>query len=435
MLPSFTRSIRVRTPLSRHRGQFEQLEPRTVMAGDAILHWDEVALEVVSVDHTLPTLKEQAGPVAAARALAIVHGAMFDAINSSHGKYEPYLIKVVGTSGADVDAAVGQAARDTLVSLYPGQASTIDAALASWLGQIADGKAENLATLIGDLFSSRRTITTAPSLAPGARPTTLGSTPFGQTAPAITTTTTSTPPPAAAFQIPGATGTTTNEVRVMATEFAFVPAGPIPAGVTRLLLEDVGQQPHHLELYRLEGGKTLADLLPLLAGPAPLPRWVVAVGGPGAVEPGETVDSTMLLDPGSYAYVCYAPDSAGVPHYRHGMVGSAEIAPRLSAISLHFPKTSMRSACAPLVMKVLVPVTAISSPRGSKRVVMPVASDPAVGSVITSDASAPAATLGRRRCFCSSVPKSTSGFIAWKFVAQTTPVDAHALLISRTQAR
>ncbi|HET9580769.1 MAG TPA: type II secretion system secretin GspD, partial [Usitatibacter sp.] len=84
--------------------------------------------------------------------------------------------------------------------------------------QVRNGKAENLAQLVGDLFASRRTTTSAPTLAPGARPTEIRSTPFGQTQPPPqTTTTTVTPPPgAAAFQIPGAGGTTTGEVRVIA---------------------------------------------------------------------------------------------------------------------------------------------------------------------------------------------------------------------------
>lgn len=83
--------------------------------------------------------------------------------------------------------------------------------------QVRNGKAENLAQLVGDLFSSRRTTTSAPTLAPGARPTEIRSTPFGQPqTPPQTTTTTVTPPAAAAFQIPGSTGSTTGEVRVIA---------------------------------------------------------------------------------------------------------------------------------------------------------------------------------------------------------------------------
>ena len=66
---------------------------------------------------------------------------------------------------------------------------------------------------------------------------------------------------------------------------------------------------------------------------------------------------------------------------------------------------------------------------------MPVASEPAVGSVIVSEASAPSAMTGSKRCFCSSLPKSISGFIAWKLVAQMTPVEAHAFEISRTHSR
>lgn len=84
---------------------------------------------------------------------------------------------------------------------------------------VRNGKAENLAQLVGDLFSSRRTTTTAPTLAPGARPTEIRSTPFGQPAPpAQTTTTTVTPAAGAAtFSLPGVGGaTTSNEVRVIA---------------------------------------------------------------------------------------------------------------------------------------------------------------------------------------------------------------------------
>jgi len=82
--------------------------------------------------------------------------------------------------------------------------------------QVRNGKAENLATLIADLFSARRTTTTAPTLAPGSRPTELRSTPFGQQQPPATTTTTTTAPASATFTMPGGGGTTSSEVRVIA---------------------------------------------------------------------------------------------------------------------------------------------------------------------------------------------------------------------------
>ncbi len=52
-----------------------------------------------------------------------------------------------------------------------------------------------------------------------------------------------------------------------------------------------------------------------------------------------------------------------------------------------------------------------------------------------SDASAPSTMRGRNFCFSVSLPRSMTGFMAWKLVAQITPVDAQALEISRTQAR
>ncbi len=79
------------------RGTFEQLEARAMMAGDGILHWNAIALEAEADDKSgIFGSADAAGPTGASRALAIVHVAMFDAINSVLGQYEPYLIKVVG---------------------------------------------------------------------------------------------------------------------------------------------------------------------------------------------------------------------------------------------------------------------------------------------------------------------------------------------------
>ena len=84
--------------------------------------------------------------------------------------------------------------------------------------QVRNSKAENLAQLIGDLFASRRTTTTTPTLAPGSRPAEIRTAPFGQPQPPAATTTTTTATPAAGaatFQM-GGVGNSTSEVRVIA---------------------------------------------------------------------------------------------------------------------------------------------------------------------------------------------------------------------------
>ena len=128
--------------------------------------------------------------------------------------------------------------------------------------QVRNGKAENLATLIGDLFSSRRTTTTAPSLAPGARPAQMSSTPFGQPPSATTTTTTTTPPPAATFMIPGATGTTTNEVRVIAdkdTNSLLILATPADYDVIESAIRKLDVVPRQVLVEVMLAEVTLSD--------------------------------------------------------------------------------------------------------------------------------------------------------------------------------
>ncbi|MFP5287896.1 MAG: hypothetical protein ACLGI9_19315, partial [Thermoanaerobaculia bacterium] len=103
---------------------------------DVVLDWNEVALDAIRVDRT--------SPPKASRALASVHVAMYDAINSaSGGAYEPYLVQPVQFfAPISVEAAAAAAAHAVLVDLFPAQKATFDAALAASLAAIPDGPEE-----------------------------------------------------------------------------------------------------------------------------------------------------------------------------------------------------------------------------------------------------------------------------------------------------
>ena len=55
----------------------------------------------------------------------------------------------------------------------------------------------------------------------------------------------------------------TRVVQIVTHEFAFAMPDSLPAGLTTFRLRNEGQQPHHLMLYRVEPGKSLADVLSL----------------------------------------------------------------------------------------------------------------------------------------------------------------------------
>ena len=125
------------------------------MAVDAILHWNDISLQAEANDKSGTFgSADAAGPTGASRALAMVHVAMFDAINSVLGKFEPYLVQVVGVQGANIDAAVGQAAHDVLVNVYSKQASFFDAELQSWLGTIPNNRAERIGIALGQTVAT-----------------------------------------------------------------------------------------------------------------------------------------------------------------------------------------------------------------------------------------------------------------------------------------
>jgi hypothetical protein len=71
--------------------------------------------------------------------MPIVHIAMFDAVNSIVGGYKSYTGISRAPDRTSIDAAVVQAAHDTLAALFPSQTPSFDTEVAEDLGQIRDG--------------------------------------------------------------------------------------------------------------------------------------------------------------------------------------------------------------------------------------------------------------------------------------------------------
>lgn len=124
------------------------------------------------------TAKHQAGPLRTSRAMAIVHIAMFEALNSVIGNYTSY-IGLSKTPNASADAAICQAVRDTLVWLYPSQRPIFDSQLAASLSQIPNGPSKILGVQKGadaaQLIIAMRTMDGSqipePAMVQGSNPT------------------------------------------------------------------------------------------------------------------------------------------------------------------------------------------------------------------------------------------------------------------------
>ena len=125
----------------------ETLEGRTLMAADTVLEWNAVAVEATRVARLSPN--------AQTRALAMVHGAVFDAVNGIERHYTPYLVNRHAPRWASEEAAAAVAAHDVLVALMPTQQATLDAALASSLAGVPDGRAEDAGVAYGELVAER----------------------------------------------------------------------------------------------------------------------------------------------------------------------------------------------------------------------------------------------------------------------------------------
>ena len=135
---------RFRDANSAPRRRIRSGRPR---ATDGLREWHAIALECTGLDHTPPAIDEarvfgeQLGPGRSSRAMAIVHIAIFDALNAMAHRYRGYLEMDAPIGHASAESAVAQAAHDTLVALFPSQRADLDEALMQDLALVRDPSA------------------------------------------------------------------------------------------------------------------------------------------------------------------------------------------------------------------------------------------------------------------------------------------------------
>ena len=109
---------------------------------DAVTDWNEVAAARV--------LAARQSPAEGARSMAMMHVAMFDAINAVQPRYAPYAFKGKAPAGSSPEAAGAAAARTVLVKLFPDQRQAVDTAYAASLVSIPEGAGKTAGIALGE---------------------------------------------------------------------------------------------------------------------------------------------------------------------------------------------------------------------------------------------------------------------------------------------
>jgi hypothetical protein len=101
---------------------------------DEVIQWNKTLLTIVRTPGAQPAT------VHPTRSFAIMHAAIYDAVNAIDASYKPYLVHVehVSPHGSQ-EAAAAAAAHETLIALYPAFQTTLDQQYEQSLAQIMEG--------------------------------------------------------------------------------------------------------------------------------------------------------------------------------------------------------------------------------------------------------------------------------------------------------
>jgi hypothetical protein len=109
---------------------------------DAVLDWNEVALAQV--------IAARQSPPDGARTMAMVHVAIFEAVNAIDRRYAPYAFKDRAPANTSAEAAAGAAARTVLARLFPDQRQQVETAYVASLAHVPEGNSKAAGIALGE---------------------------------------------------------------------------------------------------------------------------------------------------------------------------------------------------------------------------------------------------------------------------------------------
>ena len=113
-----------------------------------VVQWNQTLLVIVRTPGIQPAT------IHPTRSFAIMHAAIYDAVNAIDGTHQPYLVRLGASHFASQEAAAAAAAHEVLVKLYPSFQATLDAQLQQALAQLPSrGKADGIS--IGNTVADR----------------------------------------------------------------------------------------------------------------------------------------------------------------------------------------------------------------------------------------------------------------------------------------
>jgi len=127
-----------------------QVHDSAAQSVNQVLQWNRTLLVIVRTPGAQPAT------VHPTRSFAIMHAAMYDAVNAIDGAHTPYLVHFTDVSrSASQDAAAAAAAHEVLVTLYPQFQTQLDEQLLQVLAQIPEGADKAQGISIGQAVADR----------------------------------------------------------------------------------------------------------------------------------------------------------------------------------------------------------------------------------------------------------------------------------------
>ncbi len=128
-------------------------------------------------------------------------------------------------------------------------------------------------------------------------------------------------------ELPAADFTITGEDDGTGKSYSFGLPASVKAGEAVMEFKNAGSEPHEMQVARVPGNLTLEQVLGVFFEQTAPPEGFeyVALGGPQAIEPGDSTRARINFEAGRYILICFIPSPEGAPHAALGMAAQLDV--------------------------------------------------------------------------------------------------------------